>query len=138
MLDRDELKGFEETVEERARSGVPLDEYLHAVTVGEATAGKNPAAHAGKIYSVLSHRLARLVHARCPALREVYNAVQPEVSAFYAGIALDERLYNALREFAKTCRHSPNMRASSSNRRLRRPTSSSVCSKSLNSVPHNS
>ncbi|HYB71630.1 MAG TPA: methionine adenosyltransferase [Candidatus Bathyarchaeia archaeon] len=41
-------------------------------TGGEATAGKNPAAHAGKIYSVLSHRLARLVHARCPALREVY------------------------------------------------------------------
>jgi S-adenosylmethionine synthetase len=41
-------------------------------TGGEATAGKNPAAHAGKIYSVLSHRLARLVHARCPTLREVY------------------------------------------------------------------
>jgi S-adenosylmethionine synthetase len=41
-------------------------------TGGEATAGKNPAAHAGKVYSVLSHRLARLVHARCPILREVY------------------------------------------------------------------
>jgi len=41
-------------------------------TGGEATAGKNPAAHAGKVYSVLSHRLARLVHARCPELREVY------------------------------------------------------------------
>jgi S-adenosylmethionine synthetase len=41
-------------------------------TGGEATAGKNPAAHAGKVYSVLSHRLARLVLARCPALREVY------------------------------------------------------------------
>jgi S-adenosylmethionine synthetase len=24
------------------------------------------------VYSVLSHRLARLIHARCPALREVY------------------------------------------------------------------
>ena len=41
-------------------------------TGGEATAGKNPAAHAGKVYSVLSHRLARLIHARCPALLEVY------------------------------------------------------------------
>jgi S-adenosylmethionine synthetase len=41
-------------------------------TGGEATAGKNPAAHAGKVYSVLSHRLARLVQARCPVLREVY------------------------------------------------------------------
>ena len=41
-------------------------------TGGEATAGKNPVAHAGKIYSVLSHRLAALVHARCPELAEVY------------------------------------------------------------------
>ena len=41
-------------------------------TGGEAAAGKNPVAHAGKIYSVLSHHLARLVYARCPELREVY------------------------------------------------------------------
>jgi S-adenosylmethionine synthetase len=40
-------------------------------TGGEATAGKNPVAHAGKVYSVLSHRLARLIHARCPELLEV-------------------------------------------------------------------
>jgi S-adenosylmethionine synthetase len=39
---------------------------------GEATAGKNPVAHPGKIYSVLSHRLAARVHARCPELVEVY------------------------------------------------------------------
>jgi S-adenosylmethionine synthetase len=41
-------------------------------TGGEAAAGKNPVAHAGKVYSVLSHRLARLIHARCPELVEVY------------------------------------------------------------------
>jgi S-adenosylmethionine synthetase len=41
-------------------------------TGGEATAGKNPVAHAGKVYSVLSHRLARLIHARCPDILEVY------------------------------------------------------------------
>jgi len=41
-------------------------------TGGEATAGKNPVAHAGKVYSVLSHRLARLIHARCPEILEVY------------------------------------------------------------------
>jgi S-adenosylmethionine synthetase len=41
-------------------------------TGGEAAAGKNPVAHAGKIYSVLSHRLASLLHARCPELAEVY------------------------------------------------------------------
>lgn len=41
-------------------------------TGGEAAAGKNPIAHVGKIYSVLSHRLARLIHDRCPDLLEVY------------------------------------------------------------------
>jgi S-adenosylmethionine synthetase len=41
-------------------------------TGGEAAPGKNPVAHAGKVYSVLSHRLARLIHARCPELLEVY------------------------------------------------------------------
>jgi S-adenosylmethionine synthetase len=40
-------------------------------TGGEATAGKNPIAHAGKVYSVLSHRLARLIHERCPEMLEV-------------------------------------------------------------------
>jgi S-adenosylmethionine synthetase len=39
---------------------------------GEAAAGKNALAHAGKIYSVLSHRLAHLIHAHTPGLAEVY------------------------------------------------------------------
>jgi S-adenosylmethionine synthetase len=39
---------------------------------GEAAAGKNPLAHVGKVYNVLSTRLAQLIHARCPALEEVY------------------------------------------------------------------
>ena len=38
----------------------------------EAAPGKNPVAHPGKLYSVLSQRLAREIHARCPGLREVY------------------------------------------------------------------
>jgi S-adenosylmethionine synthetase len=41
-------------------------------TSGEAAAGKNAVAHAGKIYGVLSQHLAARVCARCPALREVY------------------------------------------------------------------
>jgi S-adenosylmethionine synthetase len=41
-------------------------------TGGEAAAGKNPVAHAGKIYSVFSHHLARCLYARCPGLEEVY------------------------------------------------------------------
>lgn len=39
---------------------------------GEAAPGKNPVSHVGKIYSVLAHRLAGLIHSRCPALAEVY------------------------------------------------------------------
>jgi len=41
-------------------------------TGGEATAGKNALAHAGKVYSVLSHRLARRIHTATPGLAEVY------------------------------------------------------------------
>jgi S-adenosylmethionine synthetase len=41
-------------------------------TGGEAAAGKNPVAHAGKVYSVLSHRLARLIHEGSAGLLEVY------------------------------------------------------------------
>jgi S-adenosylmethionine synthetase len=39
---------------------------------GEAAAGKNAVAHAGKIYSFLSQRLAQQVHRRCPEILEVY------------------------------------------------------------------
>jgi S-adenosylmethionine synthetase len=45
----------------------------------EAAAGKNPVAHVGKIYGVLSHRLAGLVHERCPDLREVYVYVAAHI-----------------------------------------------------------
>ena len=41
-------------------------------TGGEATAGKNALAHVGKVYSVLSHRLAGCIHAAVPGLVEVY------------------------------------------------------------------
>lgn len=39
-------------------------------TGGEATAGKNPVAHSGKIYSILSHRLAERIRASCPVIVE--------------------------------------------------------------------
>ncbi len=38
----------------------------------EAAAGKNPVSHVGKIYNVLSHRLAEKVYHEIPGLREVY------------------------------------------------------------------
>jgi oligopeptidase A len=37
-----------------------------------------------------------------PELRAVFNAVQPEVSAFYSGIPLHEGLWNGLKKFAAT------------------------------------
>ena len=39
---------------------------------GEATAGKNALAHAGKVYSVLSHHLAQAIRTTVPGLAEVY------------------------------------------------------------------
>ncbi len=36
------------------------------------------------------------------ALRDAYNAVQPKVSAFYAGVSLDAELYRAIKDFAQT------------------------------------
>ena len=41
-------------------------------TGGEAAAGKNALAHAGKVYSVLSHELARHIYAATRGLVEVY------------------------------------------------------------------
>lgn len=40
--------------------------------------------------------------ATTPALRDAYNAVTPKVSAFYSGIPLREKLYQALQRFAET------------------------------------
>jgi S-adenosylmethionine synthetase len=41
-------------------------------TGGEATAGKNALAHAGKVYSVLSHALAQRIYTATEGLAEVY------------------------------------------------------------------
>jgi len=38
----------------------------------EAAAGKNPVSHVGKIYSVLTHRMASDIHEAIPGLSEVY------------------------------------------------------------------
>jgi len=38
----------------------------------EAAAGKNPVSHVGKIYSLLTHRMAAEIYASVPGLREVY------------------------------------------------------------------
>ncbi len=38
----------------------------------EAAAGKNPVSHVGKIYNLLSHRIANQVYEKVPGVREVY------------------------------------------------------------------
>lgn len=38
----------------------------------EAAAGKNPVSHVGKIYNLLTHRIADQVHRSVPGIREVY------------------------------------------------------------------
>lgn len=38
----------------------------------EAAAGKNPVSHVGKIYNVLAHRVARMIHREIGGIREVY------------------------------------------------------------------
>jgi S-adenosylmethionine synthetase len=38
----------------------------------EAAAGKNPVSHVGKIYNLLSHHMARRIHADVSGIREVY------------------------------------------------------------------
>jgi S-adenosylmethionine synthetase len=45
---------------------------LNRPTCSEAAAGKNPVSHVGKIYNVLTHRIADSVHKQVPGLEEVY------------------------------------------------------------------
>lgn len=45
---------------------------LNRPVSGEAAAGKNPVSHIGKIYSVLSHRMAQRIYERVVGVREVY------------------------------------------------------------------
>src|SRR5689334_5719224 len=40
--------------------------------------------------------------ATTPELRAAYNAIQPEVTEFHSGIALDDDVFRALKEFAAT------------------------------------
>lgn len=52
----------------RVNGVIPLNRPAGA----EAAAGKNPVSHVGKIYTLLSHRLAGEIHALVPGVEEVY------------------------------------------------------------------
>jgi len=45
---------------------------LNRPQCSEAAAGKNPVSHVGKIYNLLSHRMANKVHQEVPDVKEVY------------------------------------------------------------------
>lgn len=56
----------------------------------EAAAGKNPASHVGKVYNILSHRLASQVYQEVPGLREVYIWLSSQI-----GTPIDQPLVAA-------------------------------------------
>ncbi|HEY9205490.1 MAG TPA: methionine adenosyltransferase [Candidatus Methanoperedens sp.] len=52
----------------RVNGIIPLNRPVSS----EAAAGKNPVSHVGKIYNVLSHRIAHEIYSSVPDIREVY------------------------------------------------------------------
>jgi oligopeptidase A len=90
-----------------ARSSAALD-----AIVADAVANTGPRTYAstlgaleratsdlGTVMTIVGHLESV---ATTPALRTAYDAVQPKVSAFYSGIALNEGLYRALVAFSET------------------------------------
>jgi S-adenosylmethionine synthetase len=47
----------------------------------EAAAGKNPVSHVGKIYTLLTHKLAADIHASVPGVREVSVSLGSQIGA---------------------------------------------------------
>lgn len=45
---------------------------LNRPTCSEAACGKNPVSHVGKIYNILTYRMAEEVHRKVPGIKEVY------------------------------------------------------------------
>jgi S-adenosylmethionine synthetase len=52
----------------RTNGVIPLNRH----TGSEAAAGKNPVSHVGKIYNLLTHRIANSIYEQVPGLEEVY------------------------------------------------------------------
>lgn len=47
----------------------------------EAAAGKNPVSHVGKIYTLLTHKMAADIHASVPGVREVYVLLGSQIGS---------------------------------------------------------
>ena len=52
----------------RVNGVIPLNRPVRS----EAAAGKNPVSHVGKIYNVLTHKIANSVYEQVPGIEEVY------------------------------------------------------------------
>jgi S-adenosylmethionine synthetase len=52
----------------RPNGVIPLNRHMGS----EAAAGKNPVSHVGKIYNLLTHKIANEIYSRIPGLLEVY------------------------------------------------------------------
>lgn len=59
----------------RVNGIIPLNRPVSS----EAAAGKNPVSHIGKIYNVLSHRIADRIHRQVPEIAEVYVWLLSEI-----------------------------------------------------------
>ena len=76
----------------------------------EAAAGKNPVSHVGKIYTLLTHRIAAELYANVPGLREVYvwlcsQIGQPIDQPLIASVQLILQPGVALAEVEPTVKH---------------------------------
>jgi len=52
---------------------------LNRPTSSEAAAGKNPVSHIGKIYNILSHKIAKEIFENVPDIKEVYFWLLSEI-----------------------------------------------------------
>jgi len=71
----------------------------------EAAAGKNPVSHVGKIYNVLTHRIARQVYQKVDGLEEVYIWLLSQI-----GKPIDEPAIAAAQVIMKTGNHLEDVR----------------------------
>jgi S-adenosylmethionine synthetase len=52
---------------------------LNRPTSSEAAAGKNPVSHIGKIYNILSYKMAEKIYQEIPGIKEVYVWLLSEI-----------------------------------------------------------
>lgn len=77
----------------RPNGVIPLNRHVGS----EAAAGKNPVSHVGKIYNILTHKIANEIYTNVPDLREVYVWLVSQI-----GKPIDEPAIAAARVITKS------------------------------------